>query len=57
VQVNGKVRGHVRVARDASEEEVRRAALEEPKVREHLAGRSIAKFVLVPGRLVSVVVR
>jgi leucyl-tRNA synthetase len=57
VQVNGKVRGHVRVARDATEEEVRRAALEEPKVREHLAGRNIAKFVLVPGRLVSVVVR
>jgi leucyl-tRNA synthetase len=57
VQVNGKVRGHVLVARDASEEEVRRAALEEPRVREHLAGRPIAKFVLVPGRLVSVVVR
>jgi leucyl-tRNA synthetase len=57
VQVNGKVRGHVLVARDATEEDVRRAALEEPKVREHLAGRSIAKFVLVPGRLVSVVVR
>jgi leucyl-tRNA synthetase len=57
VQVNGKVRGHVLVARDATEDEVRRAALEEPKVREHLAGRSIAKFVLVPGRLVSVVVR
>jgi leucyl-tRNA synthetase len=57
VQVNGKVRGHVRVAPDASEEEVRRAALAEPRVREHLAGRPIAKFVLVPGRLVSVVVR
>jgi len=57
VQVNGKVRGHVLVARDATEDEVRRAALEEPKVREHLAGRDIAKFVLVPGRLVSVVVR
>jgi leucyl-tRNA synthetase len=57
VQVNGKVRGHVTVPRDASEEEVRRAALEEPRVREHLAGRPIAKFVLVPGRLVSVVVR
>jgi leucyl-tRNA synthetase len=57
VQVNGKVRGHVTVARDATEDEVRRAALEEPRVREHLAGRPIAKFVLVPGRLVSVVVR
>ena len=57
VQVNGKVRGHVMVAPDATEDEVRRAALEEPRVREHLAGRPIAKFVLVPGRLVSVVVR
>ena len=57
VQVNGKVRGHVMVAPDATEDEVRRAALEEPRVREHLAGRAIAKFVLVPGRLVSVVVR
>jgi leucyl-tRNA synthetase len=57
VQVNGKVRGHVRVPPGATEEEVRRAALEEPRVREHLAGRPIAKFVFVPGRLVSVVVR
>jgi len=57
VQVNGKVRGHVRVHRDASEEEIRLAALEEPRVREHLAGRAIGRVVVVPGRLVSVVVR
>lgn len=57
VQVNGKVRGHVRVPRDASEEEIRLAALEEPRVREHLAGRAIGRVVVVPGRLVSVVVR
>ena len=57
VQVNGKVRGHVRVPRDASEEAIRRAALEEPRVREHVADRPIARLVVVPGRLVSVVVR
>jgi leucyl-tRNA synthetase len=57
VQVNGKVRGHVRVPRDAGEEEIRRAALEEPRVREHLAGRQVARVVVVPGRLVSVVLR
>jgi leucyl-tRNA synthetase len=57
VQVNGKVRGHITVPAEASEEEVRARALAEPRVAEHVAGKQIAKLVVVPGRLVSVVVR
>ena len=57
VQVNGKVRGHILVPAEASEEEVRTRALAEPRVAEHVAGKQIAKMVVVPGRLVSVVVR
>jgi leucyl-tRNA synthetase len=57
VQVNGKVRGRITVPREASEDLVRRTALEDPKVREHLAEREVAKVVVVPGRLVSVVAR
>ena len=57
VQVNGKVRGRITVARGAGDDEVRRRALAEPKVAEHLAGREVVKLVVVPGRLVSVVVR
>jgi len=57
VQVNGKVRGRITMPRGASEEAVKRAALEDPKVREHLAEKEIAKVVVVPGRLVSVVAR
>jgi len=57
VQVNGKVRGHITVAREAPEDEVKRLALEEPRVKEHLAGREVIRQVVVPGRLVSVVVR
>jgi leucyl-tRNA synthetase len=57
IQVNGKVRGRITVPREAPEDEVKRLALEEPKVKEHLAGREIVKQVVVPGRLVSVVVR
>ncbi len=57
VQVNGKVRGRITVAREAGDDEVRRLALAEPKVAEHLAGREVVKLVVVPGRLVSVVVR
>lgn len=56
VQVNGKVRGRLRVARNAGEQEIVRAAQELPSVRAHLEGKTIRKQVVVPGRLVSFVV-
>jgi leucyl-tRNA synthetase len=57
VQVNGRVRGRVRVPTDAPEELVRRQALEDPRVREHVAGKEVVRVVVVPNRLVSVVTR
>jgi leucyl-tRNA synthetase len=57
VQVNGKVRAHITVARDGGEEVVRRKALEEPRVAEMLKGKEVVKVVVVPGRLVSVVAK
>ncbi len=57
VQVNGKVRGRVVVAREAREEDIRARALAEPRVAEHVQGKEMVKFVVVPGRLVSMVVR
>jgi leucyl-tRNA synthetase len=55
VQVNGKRRDQITVARDASEQVVREAALACEGVRRHLAGREPAKVIVVPGRLVNVV--
>jgi leucyl-tRNA synthetase len=55
VQVNGRVRGRLTVPTGASEEVVRAKALE--AVSEHVEGKKVAKVVVVPGRLVSVVVR
>jgi leucyl-tRNA synthetase len=57
VQVNGKVRGRIKVKAGAHEGEVRRLALAEPRVKELVDGRQVQKLVVVPGRLVSVVVR
>jgi leucyl-tRNA synthetase len=57
VQVNGKVRGHICVSQTADEQEIRRTAVEAPKVREHLAGHEVRRIVVVPGRLVSIVAR
>jgi leucyl-tRNA synthetase len=57
VQVNGRVRARITVPVGASEELVRERALAEPRVQEQLAGRVPSKLVVVPGRLVSLVVR
>ncbi|MEA2604994.1 MAG: leucyl-tRNA synthetase [Acidobacteriota bacterium] len=57
VQVDGKVRDRVEVDAGADEKEVRSTVLASPKVKEHLAGREVAKAVLVPGRLINLVTR
>ncbi len=57
VQVNGKVRARISVAADASEEAVLEAALADEKIAGQLAGKSIIKKVVVPGRMVNFVVK
>ncbi|MFO7169785.1 MAG: leucine--tRNA ligase [Chloroflexota bacterium] len=54
VQVDGKVRGRVRVPADADDEAVRAAALAQPRVAAALAERTVRSVVVVPGRIVSV---
>jgi len=52
VQVRGKVRGHVMVAADASEDEVAEAG--KAAIADQLAGKTIKKVIVVKGRLVNV---
>jgi len=56
VQVNGKLRGRVTVAADATEEEVKSAAMVDERVIQHLEGKSPKKIIYVPGKLLNVVV-
>ncbi|MFC3394919.1 leucine--tRNA ligase [Brenneria rubrifaciens] len=56
VQVNGKVRGKVTVAADASEEQVRERAAQEPLVAKYLNGVTVRKVIYVPGKLLNLVV-
>lgn len=57
VQVNGKVRDRVIVAQDASAADILAAAKELPGVAKYLEGMTLVKEVVVPGRLVSLVVK
>jgi leucyl-tRNA synthetase len=56
IQVNGKLRSHIRVAATASRETIEAAALEDETVQKFVNGQTPKKVVVVPGRLVNVVV-
>ena len=55
VQVNGKLRERLTVAKDADEETVKSLALQSPKVLEHTDGKTIRKIIFVPGKLLNIV--
>ena len=56
VQVNGKLRGQILVAKDTEREAIERIALENEQVMKHINGQAIKKVIVVPGRLVNIVV-
>jgi len=56
VQVNGKLRGDVQIARDAPEAEVRAKAMAVPNVAKHLEGKTVRKVIVVAGKIVNIVV-
>jgi leucyl-tRNA synthetase len=55
VQVNGRVRDHIDIAYDTSEEEVKQQAMAAEKVQRFVAGQAVRKVIYVPGKLVNVV--
>jgi len=56
VQVNGKLRGNIRVAKTAGKDAIEAAAIANEQVQRFVAGKTVKKIVVVPGRLVNVVV-
>ena len=56
IQVNGKRRGEITVARDLGKEEVENLVLEHEAVQRALDGGQPKKLIVVPGRIVNVVV-
>jgi leucyl-tRNA synthetase len=56
VQVNGRVRGRVKVAAGASQDEVMQRAREDAGVAGHLNGKTIRKVIFVADKLLNVVV-
>jgi leucyl-tRNA synthetase len=56
VQVNGKARGRVKLAKDASEETARLESLKDENVAKFVADKAVKKFIYVPGKIVNFIV-
>lgn len=57
VQVAGKVRAKIVVAKDASKEDIEKVALADEKVQEYMAGKNLVKIIVIPSKLVNIVVK
>jgi leucyl-tRNA synthetase len=56
LQVNGKLRGHMKAPKAAGREQIEQLALAHDAVARFTEGKPVKKVVVVPGRLVNVVV-
>jgi leucyl-tRNA synthetase len=57
VQINGKLRSIVRVDANATEEQVRDAALADQKIAAAIEGKEVVRIILVPRKLVNIVAK
>ncbi|MCV9888925.1 leucine--tRNA ligase [Metabacillus halosaccharovorans] len=55
VQVNGKVRAKLLVAKDVTKDQLEQIALEDDRVKDQIEGKTIRKIIAVPGKLVNIV--
>jgi leucyl-tRNA synthetase len=57
VQVNGKVRGTIVVAPDTRQDDAVFMAQADPGVARHTEGRTVAKVIYIPGKMLNIVVK
>lgn len=56
VQVNGKLRAHISVPKDAQQETIQQMALAHENIKKYLTDNTYKKIIIVPNKLVNIVV-
>ncbi|PIO81691.1 leucine--tRNA ligase [Pediococcus damnosus] len=56
LQVNGKVRSHMQVAKDTGKDELEKLALADKTMEEWLDGKTVRKVIAIPNKIVNIVV-
>jgi leucyl-tRNA synthetase len=57
IQVNGKMRGYIRVPSSADQKKVEEIALQNPNVQRFIAEKQVVKIIYVSGKLLNIVVK
>ena len=56
IQINGKVRSHLEVVGSLSEDQVKKMAFDDEKIKRHIEGKTVRKTVYVPSKILNIVV-
>jgi leucyl-tRNA synthetase len=56
IQINGKLRGKIMISAGLDDDAVKEKAFADPKIQEHIKGKTLKKIVVVKGKLVNMVV-
>ena len=57
MQINGKLRGTLTIAKDADKDTVLQAVKADAKIAEAIAGKTVVKEIFVPNKLVNLVIK
>jgi leucyl-tRNA synthetase len=57
VQINGKIKAKINIATDLTEKQIEEAALASEEVNAALEGKTVAKVIVIKGRLVNIVAK
>lgn len=55
IQINGKLRSKLEVSPGYSKNELEQMALNDPKVKQHLNGKVVQQYIIVPNKLINIV--
>lgn len=56
VQINGKIRSEIEVLAGTSEEDIKKMILAKEDIKKYLEGKTLQKFIYIPGKIISLVV-
>lgn len=56
VEINGKVRGRIKINRDSDEKEIEKIILEDPKIKKYIENKEIKKVIHIKNKIINIVV-
>ena len=56
IQINGKLRAEIEIDKNCPDEEIKKTALDNDKVKKYLEDQEVKKIIYVPGKIINIVI-